>query len=87
MTKNPKPENQIADFENSLDELEKLVTHLEDGNLSLDDSLKSFERGVALFRSCQTALEHAELRVKLLMDPEEPENAELFDHDENQDGN
>ncbi len=77
------PDNRIAHFEQSLDELEKLVGQLEEGNLSLDDSLKSFERGVALFRDCQTALEQAELRVKLLMDPEDPENAELFDADDN----
>lgn len=81
-SKNAEEDNQIAHFEKSLDELEKLVTHLEEGELSLDESLKSFERGVALFRDCQAALEQAELRVKLLMDPEDPGNAELFDTDE-----
>lgn len=72
-------ENNIAQFEHSLDELEKLVVHLEQGDLSLDDSLKSFERGVSLLRNCQGALEHAELRVKLLLDPDKPETAEPFD--------
>lgn len=79
MATTSKDQNQIAHFEQSLDELEKLVTHLEEGELSLDDSLKSFERGVALFRDCQSALEQAELRVKLLMDPDDPDNANLFD--------
>jgi exodeoxyribonuclease VII small subunit len=74
--------NQIAHFEHSLDELEKLVAQLEQGDLSLDESLKSFERGIALFRDCQGALEQAELRVKLLLDPEDPASAQDFDDDD-----
>ena len=71
--------NQIAEFEQSLDELEKLVARMEEGDLSLDDSLKSFERGISLYRNCQTALEQAELRVKLLYDAESPQDAADFD--------
>lgn len=77
----PDDTNQIADFEKSLDELEKLVAKMEEGEQSLDDSLKSFERGIALYRNCQTALEQAELRVKLLSDPQHPEDAEDFEPD------
>ncbi|HOV58028.1 MAG TPA: exodeoxyribonuclease VII small subunit [Rhodanobacteraceae bacterium] len=73
--------NLVADFEKSLDELEQLVGRMEQGELSLDDSLQSFERGVALYRRCQAALEQAELRVKLLLDPAAPEQAERFDAD------
>ena len=69
----------IARFEQSLDELERLVTRLEGGDLSLDESLRSFERGIALFRECQSALEQAELRVKLLLDPDDPESAQPFE--------
>jgi len=69
----------IAEFEHSLDELEQLVTRMEGGELSLDESLKSFERGIGLYRHCQTVLEQAELRVRLLLDPEAPETAEAFD--------
>lgn len=72
------PGNQIAEFEKSLDELEQLVARMEQGDLGLDDSLQSFERGVALYRNCQTALEQAELRVKLLLDPEDPDSAAPF---------
>jgi exodeoxyribonuclease VII small subunit len=81
----PAPENkandssQIADFEKSLDELEQLVAKMEHGEQSLDESLKSYERGIALFRNCQTALEQAELRVKLLSDPQAPDDADDFD--------
>ncbi|MDF4002032.1 exodeoxyribonuclease VII small subunit [Luteibacter sahnii] len=75
----PVPASSIAEFEHSLDELEQLVTRMEGGELSLDESLKSFERGIGLYRHCQTALEQAELRVRLLLDPESPENATPFD--------
>lgn len=68
-----------ADFEHSLDELEQLVARMEGGELSLDDSLASFERGIGLYRHCQQALEQAELRVRLLLDPEHPDSAEPFE--------
>lgn len=74
-----KDPDQVAQFEQSLDELEKLVTRMEQGDMSLDDSLKSYERGIALYRNCQSALEQAQLRVKLLYDPAEPDEAEDFD--------
>ncbi len=54
------------DFEANLETLEQLVEGLERGDLSLEESLQQFERGVALIRSCQQALEAAEQRVKIL---------------------
>lgn len=77
----PKPveTTQIAEFEKSLDELEQLVAKMEQGDQNLDDSLKSYERGIALYRNCRGALEQAELRVKLLSDPEQPDQAEDFE--------
>lgn len=74
--------SQIAGFEASLNELEQLVTRMEGGDLSLDESLKSFERGIALFRNCQGSLEQAQLRVRQLLDPENPESAQPFEHDD-----
>ena len=68
-----------ADFEHSLDELEQLVTKMEGGQMSLDESLASFERGIGLYRHCQQSLEKAELRVRLLLDPDAPESAEPFE--------
>ena len=68
----------VAHFEQSLDELEQLVGKMEHGEMSLDDSLAAFERGVGLYRRCQAALEQAELRVRLLSDPEQPDAAEPF---------
>ena len=71
----------IAEFERSLDELETLVQRLEHGELSLDESLQAFERGVSLYRSCHTALEQAELKVRLLLDPNDPQSAVPFEPD------
>ncbi|MET0498409.1 MAG: exodeoxyribonuclease VII small subunit [Steroidobacteraceae bacterium] len=56
-----------ADFESSLTELESIVEQLEQGDLSLDDSLKQFERGVQLTRVCQGALKQAEQKVEILL--------------------
>ncbi len=55
------------DFEKNLGMLETIVHQLEDGQLSLEDSLSAFERGVALTRECQAALNEAQQRVQLLM--------------------
>jgi exodeoxyribonuclease VII small subunit len=71
----------VAEFERSLDELEQLVAKLEHGDLSLDDSLRAFERGVALYRNCQSALDQAELKVKLLLDPDDPAGGVPFEPD------
>ncbi|MDN6318996.1 MAG: exodeoxyribonuclease VII small subunit [Marinobacter sp.] len=57
----------IADFEKSLDELETLVRNLEQGELSLEQSLSAFERGVKLTRACQQTLKSAEQRVEQLV--------------------
>jgi len=55
-----------ANFETAMLDLETLVQRMESGELSLEDSLKEFERGVLLTRQCQEALKAAEQRVKLL---------------------
>lgn len=68
----------VADFEQSLEQLETLVDNMERGELSLEQSLAAYERGVGLYRHCQKALEQAELRVKLLSDPEKPDQIEPF---------
>ncbi len=60
-----KKENSI-DFEASLKELEALVEKMEQGEQSLEKSLKDFERGVALTRACQQALREAEQKVEIL---------------------
>lgn len=68
MAKNPgsKKDDTPPDFERSLKELEDIVTRMEQGDLSLEESLRQFERGIALTRSCQEALQAAEQRVQML---------------------
>jgi len=66
-TTNPTSDDKLT-FEQAMAELDELVSRMEDGELSLDDSLKAFERGVMLTRKCQEALSQAELRVKTLTD-------------------
>lgn len=55
------------DFEKKLKRLEEIVGKMEDGELSLDDSMKLFEEGVKLSRDCQTQLSQAEQKVKVLL--------------------
>lgn len=72
----------VADFEQSMQSLEDLVARMETGELTLEESLAAYERGVGLYRHCQTALEQAELRVRLLSDPANPDDARPFDASE-----
>nr|WP_218650125.1 exodeoxyribonuclease VII small subunit [endosymbiont of Lamellibrachia barhami] len=68
-------------MEEALSELESLVETLEQGDLSLDESLKSFERGVELTRTCQQALDAAEQKVRLLTGDSNDAELEPFQHD------
>ena len=54
-------------FEEALQELERLVSSMEEGELSLEDSMKAFEKGIKLTRECQTALLKAEQKVQILL--------------------
>ena len=62
-----------VNFEKAIKDLEKIVEDLESGELSLEQSLKTFEKGIKLTRQCQGELEKAELKVKKLVE----ENGEL----------
>ena len=66
-------------FEEALAELEAIVDQLERGDLSLQDSLQSFERGVALTAACQRALSAAEQRVEMLTGKDADAKLEPFD--------
>ena len=68
-TKQPEKSNEATpvDFEKSLSELETLVQKLEQGDVPLEEALKTFERGVALTRQCQTALRTAQQKVEVLL--------------------
>ena len=57
-----------VNFEVSLQKLEKIIEKLEDGDISLEESVKSFEEGIGLVKECQKQLSQAELKVKKLLD-------------------
>jgi exodeoxyribonuclease VII small subunit len=65
-------------FEDSLAELEQLVGQLEQGDISLEESLKAFERGVTLTRICQKALQEAEQKVHILIEKNGTQTLEPF---------
>ncbi|MCP4995170.1 MAG: exodeoxyribonuclease VII small subunit [Gammaproteobacteria bacterium] len=73
----PKKNESSPSFEQALAELETMVDTLEKGELSLEESLHSFERGVKLTRICQQALKEAEQKVQILSS--ESLDAELDD--------
>ena len=80
MTRSKRP----PDFERSLTELEALVERLESGELPLEESLKAFERGVALTRECQVALEAAQARVDILLKRDGEVVAEPFEGEDDE---
>jgi exodeoxyribonuclease VII small subunit len=65
-------------FEDSMDELEKLVEQMEQGDISLEESLKAFERGIKLTRTCQQALQEAEQKVQILLKKNGQQTLEPF---------
>ncbi len=71
------------DFEKSMEELEKIVSDLESGTLTLDQSIGAFERGIELSKLCQKKLEAAEERVKKLLEKADGDfDLELFEEEE-----
>ncbi len=66
-------------FEDALSQLETLVESMEQGDLSLEQSLESYERGVALSRLCESALKAAEQKVEILTSSNPDADPEPFD--------
>ena len=56
------------DFESAIQELEALVERMEQGDQSLEQSLKDFEQGIALTRSCQKSLQETEQKIQQLIE-------------------
>jgi exodeoxyribonuclease VII small subunit len=73
---------RTPDFEQSLGELEAVVERLEHGELTLEEALKQFERGIALARSCQASLKVAEQKVEILLRKTPDADPESFEPDE-----
>jgi exodeoxyribonuclease VII small subunit len=68
-------------FEDSLQELELLVEQMEQGDITLEESLKSFERGVKLTSTCQKALQDAEQKVQILLEKNGKQALEPFNNE------
>ena len=74
-----KDSDQHPTFESAMAELEQLVEKMDDGELTLDESLRAFERGVVLTRLCQNELKNAELKVQQLNNDGGLEELEIAD--------
>lgn len=68
---------KTLNFEKALSDLESIVEDMEQGELSLEESLKRFEKGIALTAQCQSALQKAELKVTELVE----KNSKLLEQD------
>ncbi|WP_455365577.1 exodeoxyribonuclease VII small subunit [Kaarinaea lacus] len=66
-----KKTRKSPNFEAAIAELESLVEEMEQGDISLEDSLKKFERGIELTRTCQQALQDAEQKVQMLIEKQQ----------------
>ena len=78
----PKKTSKI-NFEKTFAELEELLNKMEEGDLSLEESLKCFERGMILTKNCQEALSEAEQKVKILLEKNNKNSLEIFDSNNN----
>ena len=70
------------DFEAAMDELEKLVARMEEGDLPLEETLRQFQHGIELTRQCQKALADAEQQVEILVEKAGETDVEAFDADQ-----
>ncbi len=74
--------HSLAEFESALQELEQLVERMERGDQTLEQSLKDFERGMALKKACEKTLKEAEQRVEKLVQRDGEFTTEPFSPDE-----
>jgi len=79
----PRKKIENLSFEESVDELEQIVHQLEQGELSLEDSMTLFERGLSLSKCSQDKLKDAEQRIQILMNKNGQNELQDFVVDEN----
>lgn len=66
-------------FEENIEQLEKIVQELENGNLNLDDSIKKFEEGMTISKKCNEILEEAEKKITILIKKDNKIEEENFE--------
>lgn len=76
MTEN---KNKLKNFEKSMQQLEKIVSQMESGDLGLEESLEQFEQGIRLAKNCQDTLANAELRVEQLIEKNGLQQTAVFE--------
>ena len=81
VTKKRSKKDSPPNFETALEELEALVEQMEAGEITLEESLQHFERGILLTRTCQEALKAAEQKVEILLENNADANTQPFDTD------
>lgn len=82
-TKKKQTDAELPDFESTINKLEDLIRKMENSDISLEESLQSFELGVKLTREAQQALVTAEQRVRVLVDDNGEVGSEPLNRDEN----
>ena len=82
MAKKSTPAAETFELEKAMAELEQLVERMEQGELSLEQSLQDFQRGIELYRNCQSALKEAEQKVQILSASGGQEELVPFESDE-----
>lgn len=83
----PETPEKPESFENALEQLEKIVKELENGDLPLEKSLDLFEKGMELSEQCRKQLSAAETRVEVLLKKEGKVQAEPFQLENGEGGN
>lgn len=83
-TSKKQPEYDFSKFEASIQELEKIVERMENGEQTLEQSLEDFERGVTLSKTCQDILKNAEQRVEILIKEHGELKTESFDEEDSE---
>jgi exodeoxyribonuclease VII small subunit len=73
---------KAPDLESSIAEINKLIEQMEQGELSLEQSLEKFERGITLIKHCQKVLAEAEQKVQILIQNNGKEDLQLYDNKE-----
>lgn len=71
-------ESKKASFEDNMQNLEKIVTELEKGDLNLDDSISKFEEGIKISKECNKILDDAEKKITILLEKDGEVKEENF---------
>ena len=70
------------DLESSINEINTLIEQMEQGELSLEQSLERFERGIRLIKHCQKVLQEAEQKVQILIQNNDKEDLQPYENNE-----